>query len=110
MSIYLVIKIPLYALFNKSCMLVYDLQSKDKDCLMRVCDRCKGEGTYMGLGFMLTDCDVCDDGYEKESISLDKIDRSSKSYKKAIKDIMAINPDISQKDAVKIFDEAYVKG
>lgn len=78
---------------------------------MSVCERCKGEGQYMGQGFMMTDCTLCNgDDFKIEAPALDKINRNSKSYQKAIKDIMAINPDISRKEAIQMFDEAYIKG
>ena len=75
-----------------------------------LCKRCNGEGRYLGNGFMMTDCTFCSEEEQtNEAPSLDKINRKSKSYQKAIKDIMAINPDISRQEAVKMFDEAYVK-
>ncbi len=75
-----------------------------------ICIRCNGQGTYRGMGFMQTDCELCNDDYlPKAAPSLDKIDRRSKSYQKAINDIMAINKDISRDDAVKMFDDAYNK-
>lgn len=82
---------------------------------MDKCVRCNGNGEYMGQGFMMIDCELCDkssfsDSLKKEAPSLDKINRNSKSYQKAIKDIMAINPDITRKEAIKMFDEAYMKG
>lgn len=67
-----------------------------------ICYRCGGTGQYLGNGMMLTDCDACDE----EQVN-DEIDRRSKSYRKAIKDIMDINPKISYQDAVKMFDKAY---
>lgn len=80
---------------------------------MNVCQRCHGNGQYMGQGFMMTDCEYCTGGYHREKSNaiptLDKINRKSKSYQNAIKDIMAINKDISREDAIKMFDEAYIK-
>lgn len=75
---------------------------------MDLCVRCSGTGKYRDHGFMIVDCTLCDEDSTSE-IPLAKINRKSASYKKAIKDIMAINPDISREDAVKMFDEAYVK-
>ena len=85
---------------------------------MGLCRRCGGTGRYLGNGFVLTDCNQCpDEAYEhevshkiKQITPLDKIDRRSKSYRDAIKDIMNINKNISYQEAVKMFDEAYVKG
>jgi len=71
----------------------------------------------MGNGMIMANCHVCDDegnvlpankGYIVPTI--DEIDRKADSYKKAIKDIMDINPGIKRKDAVKMFDDAYEKG
>jgi hypothetical protein len=81
--------------------------------MAEVCIRCLGEGSYLGNGMIRVDCNLCNgDDYEQkiEAPSLDKINRNSKSYQKAIKDIMDINPDISRKEAIKMFDEAYIKG
>lgn len=80
--------------------------------MAKLCVRCGGSGLYLGNGMMITACELCDDTTEDEikmPISLDKLDRKSKVYKKAIKDIMAINPTISRAEAVKMFDKAYDK-
>jgi hypothetical protein len=77
-----------------------------------ICIRCHGKGTYLGLGMITVDCNICNGEEDDTSVevpALDKINRNSKSYQKAIKDIMNINPDISRKEAIKMFDEAYVK-
>lgn len=73
-----------------------------------ICIRCNGKREYLGNGFMMTDCELClEKDNEKETIALDKINRNSKSYLQAIREIMASNPDVSRKEAIKIFDEAY---
>lgn len=90
-------------------MLSYGLLINAKESHMESCVRCGGTGKYKGIGFILTDCDLCIEEPEDEVSSLDNIDRKSKSYKKAIKDIMSINPEISRKEAIKMFDEAYIK-
>lgn len=79
--------------------------------MQKICVRCAGDGYYLGNGMIRTPCNLCseDDDEMEETPSLDKINRKSTSYQKAIKDIMAINPDISRKEAVKMFDEAYVR-
>lgn len=79
--------------------------------MRNVCDRCSDSGYYLGNGMIITSCDKCDDteGQRKSAPALDGIDRKSKTYQKAIKDIMSINPDITRKEAVKMFDEAYSK-
>jgi hypothetical protein len=77
-----------------------------------VCYRCQGNGTYLGNGMMITDCELCGDNAQESKIlppSLDKIDRRSKSYKKTIDDLMELNPKLSRDDAVKLFDETYEK-
>lgn len=72
-----------------------------------LCVRCNGNGTYRGNGFMMTDCELCKEK-ENRAPELDDINRQSSSYKDAIKDIMLTNK-ITRKEAVKMFDEAYVK-
>ena len=77
---------------------------------MNKCVRCQGKGSYLGQGFMMTDCDCYFEEDEKQKpLPLNKIDRRSKSYKKAIQDIMNIHPNISLKEATKMFDESYQK-
>lgn len=78
---------------------------------MSLCYRCGGSGKYMGNGMMLADCTLCDDVDSGEAPTLEtpKVDRKSKSYQKAIKDIMELNPDITRDAAVKMFDDAYIK-
>ncbi len=82
---------------------------------MAKCIRCLGNGQYMGNGFMMTDCTLCDGngGDPVTASTSDKvasIDRRAASYKKAIKDIMSSNSTLNYKDAVKLFDDAYFKG
>ncbi len=79
-----------------------------------LCIKCGGTGRYLGNGMMMADCNVCDgDDSEPKAVKgkdvLPPIDRKSKSYQKAIKDIMAVNPSISRPEAIKMFDEAYNK-
>jgi len=75
----------------------------------------------MGNGMVMMTCYRCDErGIEfvdlQESVEDNKhipeapVDRQSASYKKAITEIMEINPKISRKDAVKIFDKEYHMG
>lgn len=77
---------------------------------MEKCYRCNGTGKYMGNGMMMTDCTLCDEDNVIKKPSLDDVDRTSKSYKKAIKEIMQINDNISKEEAIKMFDDAYLKG
>ncbi len=75
------------------------------------CTRCSGTGKYLGNGMMIADCDLCDDGeiIERDISPATKVDRKSKSYKTAIKEIMALNPEISRSEATEMFDKAYDK-
>jgi hypothetical protein len=77
--------------------------------MQKPCIRCYGTGTYLGLGMMMTDCELCSEPSYEEPKPLEKVDRKSKSYKAAIKDIMAINPSMSREEAVRMFDKAYDK-
>lgn len=77
-----------------------------------LCIKCGGTGKYLGNGMMMTDCNACDDELapnKSADTSAPKIDVKSKSYQKAIKDIMALNPTITRQEAVKMFDKAYDK-
>jgi uncharacterized protein YbaA (DUF1428 family) len=70
----------------------------------------------------MTNCNNCD-GYGKlESVitvtkseasnrlpNIAYIDKRSRHYRDAVKDIMAANPEISRDDAMKLFDKAYTK-
>jgi hypothetical protein len=78
------------------------------------CTRCNGTGKYMGNGMIMANCYLCDDEGDMVETNavvseIDQIDRKSESYKKAIKDIRAVNPGISKKEAVKMFNDAYQK-
>jgi hypothetical protein len=80
-----------------------------------LCYRCGGTGRYMGNGMIMTDCKPCPILLkdQKESIKLAddsyKLDKRSKSYKDAIRDIMSLNDGVSKEEAVKMFDDAYEK-
>lgn len=78
----------------------------------KLCYRCGGTGKYMGNGMIMTDCrceELHHDIVTTKSVVNDPniVDRRSKSYKKAISDIMALNPSIDRDEAVKMFDDAY---
>ena len=80
--------------------------------MTEICYRCQGNGKYLGNGMMMKDCDLCGDNAPAAKVSpvtLDKVDRRSKSYKKTIDDLMELNPKLSREDAVKLFDETYEK-
>ncbi len=80
---------------------------------MDKCYRCNDTGTYMGNGMMMTDCELCSEIVSekpvKEVPAIDKINRRSKAYQTAIKELMDINPEMSRDDAVKLFDKTYAK-
>ncbi|CEG60941.1 hypothetical protein [Legionella micdadei] len=80
-----------------------------------LCYRCKGTGKYFGNGMIQTDCDKCD-GYgnswsenDSDNLSHRSIDKRSKAYKDAIKDIMKLDPKISRQEAEKMFQKTYDK-
>ncbi len=84
---------------------------------MNVCYRCGGSKKFMGNGMVMMTCYHCDEqgrelAEEKKPELVNgapPIDRRSQSYKKAILDIMELNPLISRDEAVKIFDTEYQK-
>ena len=91
------------------CVNICEL-NKLRIAIMSLCIRCGGTGKYLGNGMMMTDCTLCDEDNEvAKSQTTPKIDRKSKSYQSAIKDIMALNPTITRQEAVKMFDKAYDK-
>lgn len=76
------------------------------------CSRCAGTGEIVGNGMMLIDCVDCFGSGDKTAPRVEepvKIDRKSKAYKDAIKEIMDLNPDLSREDAIKMFEETYDK-
>jgi hypothetical protein len=91
------------------CVKICEL-NKLRIAIMSLCIRCNGTGRYLGNGMMMTDCALCDeDNVSEQPTITPKIDRKSKSYQSAIKDIMALNPTITRQEAVKMFDKAYHK-
>jgi DnaJ-class molecular chaperone len=76
------------------------------------CSRCGGSGEVYGNGMLKIDCFVCDgDGsYEPEKVvKTVRIDKKSKAYRDAIKELMALNPNIDKGEAARMFEEAYNK-
>jgi len=70
-----------------------------------ICIKCGGTKKYLGNGMMLTDCEPC---HKKiDNTSLPSIDRKSRTYQKAIKEIMALHPGITKSKAAELFDEAF---
>lgn len=85
--------------------------SNDGMRLAMVCERCNGARRYLGNGFMMTDCNLCNDKQNTTLpiVPIEKIDRRSKSYKIAIKEIMNLDQKITRQQAEKMFDESYAK-
>jgi hypothetical protein len=81
------------------------------------CNACTGTGKKMGNGMIIIDCTLCHGTGDFEDNFSDKnqgqivssIDRRSKSYKEAIKEIMNLNPLTTKKEAEKLFLETYDK-
>ena len=93
------------------------------------CTKCNGTGQYLGNGMMMADCNRCD-GYGTispvtvNSSSVEPpstastastandagfVDKRSRYYRDAIKDIMVKSPKMSRDEAMKLFDNAYAK-
>lgn len=79
------------------------------------CIRCGGTGKYLGNGMMLIDCNRCDGFGNEIEENIDKkpeknsIDKRSKAYKDAIKDIMKLDSNLSRFDAEMMFEKTYDK-
>lgn len=74
------------------------------------CKQCAGSGKVFGNGMVSQDCKRClgTGHYVESSESTSRfIDKRSKHYKSAIKEIMELNPDITHSQATKMFDDAY---
>ncbi|HEX4044671.1 MAG TPA: hypothetical protein VHZ76_03280 [Gammaproteobacteria bacterium] len=76
-----------------------------------LCLRCGGTGEYRGQGMMMKDCELCTSLPVKpiKEPPIDSIDKKSPEYKTAIKQIMALNKDLTKADAVKLFEKTYVQ-
>lgn len=75
------------------------------------CNTCVGSGRVMGGGMMQQDCDDCD-GRGKIFIDDEKefvIDKHSKHYKEAIKNIKNIHEGITNEKAEEIFEDELKK-
>lgn len=75
------------------------------------CNSCVGSGKVMGGGMMYVDCDACD-GKGKIYIDEEKefiIDKNSKHYKEAIKNIKSIHEGITNEKAEEIFEDELKK-
>ena len=99
-------KILIHTLCHAISVLFSSQQNGKGRLIMKLCIRCGDTGKYLGNGMMMADCELCDDS---KALPIAKIDRKSKSYQTAIKEIMSLNPEITRAEAVKIFDKAYEK-
>lgn len=82
--------------------------------MSKKCIRCLGNGEFLGSGMLIVPCNLCNEENAIERTStvnnlLDKIDKRSKHYKDAIKDIMDVNSGLSRKEAEEMFDNIYYK-
>ena len=79
------------------------------------CKCCGGSKKMIGGGSIIEDCTLCADTEEnteelpeKKLIEVDKeevtIDKRSKIYREAIKKIMIVDPTLSKKEAMELFD------
>ncbi len=75
------------------------------------CNKCNSTGEYLGTGMMLVECDLCNAPEEEVSVikapAVEKIDRTTASYKEAINSIMKMHPKMKRSDAIKLFDKTY---
>lgn len=72
-----------------------------------VCYRCKGLKHYMGLGGMKSNCDC--DAYKLANTPKISVDKRSKEFKKAVKEMKADNPNMTESKAVELLDAALSK-
>lgn len=75
------------------------------------CNTCVGSGKVMGGGMMQQDCDDCD-GRGKIFINEEQkfeIDKNSKHYKEAIRNIKNIHEGITNEKAEEIFEDELQK-
>jgi hypothetical protein len=81
------------------------------------CKKCGGSGKFLGNGMITMNCRECSNKKHVDSSisklednnSKFKIDKKSKAYVEAIRDIMTLNPEISRREAAKIFSETFDK-
>lgn len=82
-----------------------------------ICLRCSGSGQVLGNGLIIDDCKTCKGVgkiYDKQPLSEDSpiqpsVDKRSRSYKAAIKEIQSVNKEMTLKDAENLFDKIYKK-
>lgn len=75
------------------------------------CNICAGSGQVMGGGMLMWDCDKCDGSGKiiKEQPKKFAIKKESKHYKKAIKELQELDPNLTDEDAQKVMDEELAK-
>lgn len=75
------------------------------------CNTCVGSGKVMGGGMMQQDCDECD-GRGKIFVNEEpkfEIDKNSKHYKEAIRNIKNLHEGITNEKAEEIFEDELKK-
>lgn len=72
------------------------------------CSRCGGTGEIYGNGMIMIDCSTCE-GYGSYEPKEKTIDKKSKAYKDAIKELMVVNPEMTRAEAIKLFEDTYNK-
>lgn len=77
-----------------------------------LCQACYGSGQIMGNGYQMQDCPKCVYFPAEHSICnsvIEKpiIDKRSKSYRNAIRDLQALHPEKSQDEICKLFEETF---
>ena len=79
--------------------------------MLKHCVPCGGSGTLMGGGMMMWDCDNCDGTgkiTKQEPVKF-KLEKKNPRYKKAVKEIQKLDPNLSEADAQKVMDDELAK-
>ena len=74
---------------------------------MMRCKACFGSGEIMGSGMIMIDCPKCNSVPIKSNKPV--LDKRSKSYKVALKELHALHPKKSKDEIAAIFDEEFNK-
>ena len=82
------------------------------DMVKKRCACCNGSGRVMGGGMMHQECDDCEGRgriyvSEVKEVKPNEINKETDEYKKAIKKIKKLSPEISDSDAEKMFEKAW---
>lgn len=67
-----------------------------------MCNRCNGTKKYAGTGYMMIDCELC--LAPAAQVKPFKLEKSSSEYKKAVKEIMALDKTMSKERAEELFE------